>query len=116
MTNLPSRRAAHAVTHPEEEAPSFPRDPKAPPLGQLWGMLIRRRWLIVGAVACTMAATAFFTFQQTPVFRASTLLRIQDKPNLPDIFRNLGRGNELSTEMGVLNSRALVEDAAGHVG
>ena len=86
-----------------------------PPLGQLWGMLIRRRWLILGAMVCTIGATAFFTYRQTPVYQASTLLRLQDKqPNLPEVFRNLGRGSELSTEIGVLSSRALIEDAVGH--
>ncbi|HEX3233693.1 MAG TPA: polysaccharide biosynthesis tyrosine autokinase [Gemmatimonadales bacterium] len=92
-------------------------DPKLPQMGQLWGMLIRQRWIILAMVACTIAATAFFSYWQTPVYQASVALRIQDKqPNLPEVFRDLTRGSDIATEMEVLNSRAVIEDAAQRLG
>ncbi len=71
-------------------------------------------------VVAVAAAVAYYTSRQTPVFEASTTLRIRTRePNLPDIYRTISTGvagGELATEIAVLGSRALKEDAAGLLG
>jgi tyrosine-protein kinase Etk/Wzc len=75
--------------------------------------------LILICVVLTAAAAAFYTSRQVPMFDASASIRVQDRePNLPDIYRSIASGGhgELETEMGVLGSRALKEDAAATLG
>jgi capsular exopolysaccharide synthesis family protein len=118
VSNSPVRRDDSAV-NPWEEAPlPIPSgESRLPDVGELWAMLLRRKWLILLAVLVTTTATAYFTFRQTPVYQATVLLRIQDKQvNLPEIFRDLGRRSNITTEITVLSSRALAEDAATRVG
>ena len=88
-------------------------------VGSFFGMLRRNRLLILICVVLTVAAAAYYTSRQTPLFNASASIRVQDRePNLPDIYRNMSSGgnDQLETEMGVLASRALKEDAAATLG
>jgi capsular exopolysaccharide synthesis family protein len=78
--------------------------------------MLRRNWLLILACVLVMlGAVGFYTFRETPVFEASASIRIQDRePNLPDIYRaaTTSQTSEIGTEIGVLSSRALKEDAA----
>jgi uncharacterized protein involved in exopolysaccharide biosynthesis len=84
--------------------------------GKYWGLLVRNKWLIAGCATVVTLAVALYTYWQTPVFSAVASLQLQDRqPNLPDIYRTAaaGRaGSEIATELQVLGSRALKEDAA----
>jgi capsular exopolysaccharide synthesis family protein len=81
-----------------------------------WAVLVRNRLLIFLCTALVTAAVAVYTYRQTPVFSAAASLRIQDRqPNLPDIYRDVSAGvagSEIATELQVLGSRVLKEDAA----
>jgi polysaccharide biosynthesis transport protein len=82
------------------------------PIGELTGMLIRNRWLIL---LCTVAVTAgagFFTVRMTPVYSASASLRLDEKESsLPDIFKSVGQKGAVETETQILRSRSLSEEA-----
>ena len=99
--------------------PEDPATDSQPGLGALWGVVVRNRLLILGATLVVGAAVAYYTSTLTPVFEASTSLRIRARePNLPDIYRTIASGSsgELATEIAVLGSRALKEDAATNLG
>ena len=89
-----------------------------PGLGTNWNLLVRNRWLILACGIAAAGGAAYYTSLQTPVFEASTSLRMQVKePALTDIYRsNATVGTELATEVAVLQSRALQEDAASLLG
>jgi polysaccharide biosynthesis transport protein len=90
----------------------------SPGLGTYWGILVRNRYLILACGMAVAGGAAYYTSRQTPVFEASASLRMQVRePNLPDIYRSTGSaGSELATEIAVLRSRALQEDAASQLG
>jgi capsular exopolysaccharide synthesis family protein len=92
----------------------------APAVGSLWSMVVRNRLLILACTIVVTGAVGWYTIRQTPSFDASTTIRIQDRePNLPDIYRTISSGvagSEIATEMLVLESRALKEDAAALLG
>src|SRR6266545_1741716 len=92
--------------------------PTNPPgVGSFWAVVVRNRLLILGCTIVVAAAAFWYTLQQTPIFGALTTIRIQDRePNLPDIYRTISSGSEIGTEMQVLGSRALKEDAAAALG
>jgi hypothetical protein len=84
-------------------------------VGSFWAVVVRNRLLILACTIVVAAAVGWYTLKQTPIFYASTTIRIQDRePNLPDIYRTMSGGarSEIGTEMQVLGSRALKEDAA----
>lgn len=114
MTKSPIR---HDMTPSEQWALHDERPPdNSAGIGAFWAILVRNRLLILACAIIMTGAVAFYSFRQTPVFDASTSIRIQNRePNLPDIYRTVLTGaaaNELGTEMEVLGSRALKEDAA----
>ncbi|HEY7636740.1 MAG TPA: GumC family protein, partial [Gemmatimonadales bacterium] len=87
------------------------------PLPQLWG-IIRRHLLLIGCIATVLVGLAVaYVMTATPVYQASTTLRIDDKQktNLPEVFVALS-GGEVLTEVEVLRSRSLVEDATRQLG
>ncbi|MFL5493754.1 MAG: GumC family protein [Gemmatimonadales bacterium] len=88
-------------------------------VGSFWAVIVRNRLLIAVCTVLVASAAAWYTLKQTPIFGASTSIRIQDRePNLPEIYRNMSSSatGELATEMQVLGSRALKEDAAAVLG
>jgi succinoglycan biosynthesis transport protein ExoP len=86
----------------------------APSVGSFWAVVVRNWLIILGCTILVTAGVIWYTLQQTPSFDASATIRIQDRePNLPDIYRAASSaGSEIATEMLVLGSRALKEDAA----
>jgi tyrosine-protein kinase Etk/Wzc len=76
-----------------------------------WGVLRRNRVLIASSVIVILGATFIFTSRLTPVFSATSSIRIDEKETqLPalDILR-ASEGNVLETEMQMLQSRTLAE-------
>jgi capsular exopolysaccharide synthesis family protein len=86
-------------------------------LRRVWQTLRHHVLLIVGMTAAGIAVAAILTVRATPIYQASASLQIEDKqPNLPEVFKTLSTGAELNTDMEVLRSRALVDDAAASLG
>jgi capsular exopolysaccharide synthesis family protein len=113
--NLPSRNhrrpeiassggppAIEYVLSPESEEPSF-RD--------YWKMLAKRRRLIMLTFLVVFGFAAYITFRTTPLYTASTTLRIEPEPkSAPAIgFAEAGVGsdNYFETQVALLQSRAL---------
>ncbi len=79
---------------------------------QVAAVLRRSAWLVLVCAVVAGAAAALYVRRQPPVYQARATLRIQSRePNLPEIFRNMSAATEVSSEMAVLSSRTLVEDA-----
>jgi succinoglycan biosynthesis transport protein ExoP len=89
-------------------------------LGQIWSGLVRNRWLILGFATLGLIAGHIYTMRQTPVYDAVATIRIQERQlDLSELYetRSTGiAGSDLGTEMEVLKSRALREDAASNLG
>jgi tyrosine-protein kinase Etk/Wzc len=80
-------------------------------------MLKRSKWLILGCAAVAYAAAAIYVRKAEPVYGASVSLRIAEKqPNQPDVWRAFSQITDVSTEIEVLGSRTLVEDATRILG
>lgn len=80
---------------------------------ELWGFIVRNRWLILVVTACAVVGTAILTQRTTPVYAAGAVLRIEEKEaNLPEVIRTMSTGSAIETEAEVLRSRTLTEGAA----
>jgi len=83
-------------------------------LRDLGAVLRRRRAWIFGVAGAMLLAVALWTFLQVPVWRASTLIRVEetsstDVPVL-DVLSGLQRGSELETEMRIVRTRPILEE------
>jgi len=82
--------------------------------------LARNRWIIGGSVALALMAGALYTLRQEPTYAASATLRIQERQlSISEIYQTLSTGvagSDLGTEMEVLSSRAIREDAVNELG
>ncbi len=116
---LPVRRAMMTPADPLPPSPFSPSEEAGLQLRDVWGVLIRNRWLIL-ATTCVMAGAAVaYALKATRIYEATATIRIDEKqPNLPGIFRALpsAQATEIGTEMRVLRSRSLIEDAARRLG
>jgi tyrosine-protein kinase Etk/Wzc len=85
-------------------------------LGTAWGIIRRSRWLIFLCVTLTVGAAAAYTFLWArPTYEASTTLRFEEEEvNLPELVRRLSTESQVSTEVEVLQSRALAEGVIRH--
>jgi capsular exopolysaccharide synthesis family protein len=94
-----------------------PGDTPELPIAQIWG-IFRRHWLQIGLCgALALAAAIAYAMSVTPIYRGAATLRIDDKTGkLPDVLQPFGSGGEVLTELEVLKSRSLVEDAARELG
>lgn len=78
----------------------------------VWRMLRRHKTLSVGVPLLVFVATAVFVLLATPVYEASSSIRIDERRSnvaVLDILQNLSSGSEVNTEMEVLRSRTLAE-------
>ncbi len=78
-----------------------------------WNFLQRNRFLLLGITALVVAATGVFVWRATPIYEASTSIRIdEDQSTIPvlDALKTLSSGSQIGTEMEVLRSRTLAED------
>jgi tyrosine-protein kinase Etk/Wzc len=102
--------------------PSAPPAPALPPvpaqnddeikLHDLWMIARRNLGVIVLCLGIVMGAAVVYALRGTPVYEASTTIRIDEKQsNLPvlDVLKEISTGSELGTEMEVLRSRSLSE-------
>ena len=89
-------------------------------LAAIWAALVRNRWLIIGCVALALIAGAVYTLRETPTYQATATLRIQERQlDISQIYQTLNTGvagSDLGTEMEVLESRPLREDAVRQFG
>ena len=86
-------------------------------LRNLWMTLKRRRTTIVATLALVVTAAAAFTFLVTPVWSASSLIRVDDpqqnslvSPELSVLAGLPGGGSQIETEMRILRTRPIAED------
>ncbi|HCG00954.1 MAG TPA: hypothetical protein DEV93_10480, partial [Chloroflexi bacterium] len=78
-----------------------------------WHLLLRNRWLILGCTALIVGLSALWAYTTTPIYEASTSIRIdEEKSHVPvlDALEQLSSGSDLVTEMEVLKSRSLAEN------
>ncbi|MEN8144189.1 MAG: polysaccharide biosynthesis tyrosine autokinase [Gemmatimonadota bacterium] len=83
-------------------------------LRDVWSVIRRRRWVIFGSLAVVLVAVGLYTWLATPVWQASTLIRVDegDRSNVAvlDVLSSLQRGSELETEMRILRTRPIAEE------
>jgi capsular exopolysaccharide synthesis family protein len=90
-----------------------PEPPPDLPLALIWG-IIRRHWLMIGMSGAILAGLAVvYALNATPIYQGATSLRIDERKaaDTPDVLRTFGVAGEVHTELEVLRSRSLVEDA-----
>ncbi|HEX5574382.1 MAG TPA: Wzz/FepE/Etk N-terminal domain-containing protein, partial [Gemmatimonadales bacterium] len=86
-------------------------------VGELIAVLTRSKWLILGCVIVCFGAAVLYARKATRVYQATVSLRIQEKqPNLPDVFRTFSQSNDVATDIEVLVSRSLAEEATRILG
>src|SRR6476620_6878694 len=79
----------------------------------MWHLLVRNRGLIAGCTAVVIGASAIWAYTTTPVYEASTSIRIdEEKSRVPvlEALQQLSAGSDLVTEMEELKSRTLAEN------
>ena len=82
-------------------------------LRELFNFVLRNRLLVLGIPLVVIAAAFIFVQTATPVYDANTWIRIdRQRSQLPvlDALSNLATGDEIHTEMAVLNRRPLAEE------
>jgi tyrosine-protein kinase Etk/Wzc len=86
-------------------------------VGQVVAMLKRSKWLILGCMAAGYTAAAIYAKKADRVYEASVSLQIQEKQaNVPDVLKAFSQTSDVSTDIEVLGSRTLIEDAARILG
>jgi polysaccharide biosynthesis transport protein len=85
-------------------------------LGSAWAVVRRSRWLILLCLTLTVGVVAAYTFLWArPTYEARTTLRFEEEEvNLPELVRRLSTESQVSTEVEVLQSRALAEEVIRH--
>jgi tyrosine-protein kinase Etk/Wzc len=80
----------------------------------VWATLRRRRWSIITVLAFVLVAAGAWTWYQTPVWGASTLIRVDETEGggvpVLEVLSSLQRGSELETEMRILRTRPIAEE------
>ncbi len=81
-------------------------------LGNLIGVLIENRWLIIGITFAALLFGAFHAFTAVPIYQADGLLQVEEKKSgLGDLDINalLGGGDApISAEIEILRSRSVL--------
>lgn len=81
-------------------------------LDELWAIISRNRWLILGSVLVALAAAVLYNLWATPVYEAAATIRIEEPAKNPladNPLIGLTGQDELETEMEVLRSYAFAE-------
>lgn len=75
--------------------------------------LVRRNlWLIVGIAAAVIGVTAWATWTAPPVYEAATTIHVDEgRSSLPELsyLTNVLRGSDVETEMALLRARSIAE-------
>jgi tyrosine-protein kinase Etk/Wzc len=113
---------------PEANGPHLPAEPLQPQvfgqpetwygdeieLRDVWATLRRRRWSVFTVLGLVLAAAGLWTWYTTPVWEASTLIRVDETEGggvpVLDVLASLQRGSELETEMRILRTRPIAEE------
>lgn len=125
---LPSGGVPPALSYPgsfqQSSGGSYP--PRGPSgdeeeihLRDLWFLVVRNRWLIVGSLALSLAVALTYASRATPIFQAGASIRIdENQSNIPvlDVLKEVSAGSELATEMEVLRSRSLALEVVDSLG
>lgn len=82
-------------------------------LREIWALLLRSRWLVLGTCAVVVALAALHTFRQPNIYESGATLRIDSRDASQGILAdvnplNMARG-KIETEMFVMRSRAIAE-------
>ncbi|KPN17054.1 tyrosine protein kinase [Xanthomonas sp. Mitacek01] len=99
----------------ETQSPS--RDEDEIDLRELAGMLIDRKWLILGITALFFVVSVAYALLATPVYQAQSMVQVESKvPSIPGLsdLSSLGMGASSSaatTEVALITSRAVIGDA-----
>ena len=94
---------------------------EAPLLLQYWRMLMRRRWVIAGAVLATLLMGLLVTLLMTPQYTAITTIEIARESNKITEIQGVARESNTAdqefyqTQYGLLKSRSLAERVAGQL-
>ena len=98
--------------------PFEPRvDDGEPRIDHIVAMLKRYKWLILGCAAASFSAAAIHVRKAVPIYTAAVSLRIEEKQSDgPDVWRAFSQAGDVTTEIDVLGSRTLAEDAVRTLG
>ncbi|RUO62637.1 polysaccharide biosynthesis tyrosine autokinase [Pseudidiomarina insulisalsae] len=82
-------------------------------LGRLFGLLIDRRWLIIGVTFVFMVFGVLYAMLSTPIYQADALLQVEKKssglPALGDEFGEMFTSDsEAATEIEIMKSRMVI--------
>lgn len=115
MSQLPVHRGPEGPQVPARlELASQHRD--EPTVSELWGILRRSWWLILASIVACAGGAFYLAMRTTPVYQSSTSIRINEKASAIPELLPLMTGSDVSTEMEVLASRTLAEDAVRGLG
>ncbi len=83
-----------------------------------FGVIRRSRWLILLCLVLSVTAIGLYTFLWArPLYESTVALRFEEEEvNLPELVRRLSTESQVSTEVEVLQSRALAEEVIRHFG
>ncbi|TDK30881.1 polysaccharide biosynthesis tyrosine autokinase [Luteimonas terrae] len=100
-----------------KETQSTSRDEDEIDLRELAGMLIDRKWWIVGVTGLFFVVSVAYALLATPIYQAQSMVQVESKmPSIPGLsdLSSLGLGGSSSaatTEVALITSRAVIGDA-----
>ena len=100
-----------------KETQNTSRDEDEIDLRELAGMLIDRKWWIVGITGLFFVVSVAYALLATPIYQAQSMVQVESKmPSIPGLsdLSSLGLGGSSSaatTEVALITSRAVIGDA-----
>ena len=86
-------------------------------LGQVIPALRRSKWIVLACAAISVSGAWLYSRSAKEVYEAEVSVQIEEKQSAaPDVLRMFSPNSDVSTDMQVLGSRTLVEDAARILG
>jgi capsular exopolysaccharide synthesis family protein len=82
-----------------------------PTVSELWGIFRRNWWIILASVVVGGGIGLLLAMRTTPIYQSSTSIRINEKQSAIPELLPLMSASDVTTEMEVLASRTLAEDA-----
>lgn len=82
-------------------------------LRDLWNLLARNKWLILGCLVLSGILGLAYTSTRVPVWDARVSIRIEEeRSSMPvlDVLQTISQGSQVETEMEVLRSRTLAKE------
>ena len=117
MTNLPAKPEVPQLGLFLQPPTLGPTRTEGRSAGQLVRLVLRRWWIIGFCALGVAGGAAAYALRLPRVYEAGASIRIVDKQsNLPEVFVSLSTESELGTEIEVLRSRSLAEDAVTLLG